>query len=486
MSSETRHAGTLPYVMALPAAGLLLTYAIFNGMPFVYPDSFVYLAYGNTAWIRVHDVLMGSWQAVAQSGTATSSGEDAAWAPQGGRSIFYALLATLPSPGPVPWAGVVVQAYCAAVPVAIAWRVVTGSVGPMFLVAMAILGTVTTFGVFSATVMPDVWAAIGPFSLALILAFSDKLARHERIALWCLVLFAATAHSTHFAVLAILAVLVAAIRAAGAPRPGWSQIGILGSVLTISAMLDAGAMAAMERAAGRKPFRMPFLTAHLVDGGPGTDFARDACPDAGFAICERVDDLPVEWRQFLFQLTSNPPGFRERVTEEDVAFAIATFRHDPAAVIALSVRDALRQVGMIGLVTIPIRADTDENAVLEKSADPFANGITQGRLYHARQFWAGLSLLNTFLTVTSATILFSHVWRMERRLPGNLVAFSTFLVICLAGLLANAVICGVLASPYDRFQARVSWLVALLAVISLVARHRSRDTTARYDRKVFQ
>jgi len=38
-------------------------------------------------------------------------------------------------------------------------------------------------------------------------------------------------------------------------------------------------------------------------------------------------------------------------------------------------------------------------------------------------------------------------------------------VILLLGLFLNALICGVLASPYGRFQARIIWLLPVLAAL---------------------
>jgi hypothetical protein len=42
--------------------------------------------------------------------------------------------------------------------------------------------------------------------------------------------------------------------------------------------------------------------------------------------------------------------------------------------------------------------------------------------------------------------------------------------VVLLGILANALICGVLASPYDRFQARVIWLLPLMAAAGFALR----------------
>jgi hypothetical protein len=56
-------------------------------------------------------------------------------------------------------------------------------------------------------------------------------------------------------------------------------------------------------------------------------------------------------------------------------------------------------------------------------------------------------------------------------LPVQLVALPVFL---LTGVVWNAIVTGALAGPYDRYLARVIWLVCFAALIafSYVVRHR--------------
>jgi hypothetical protein len=86
----------------------------------------------------------------------------------------------------------------------------------------------------------------------------------------------------------------------------------------------------------------------------------------------------------------------------------------------------------------------------------------------------------TFVTrmtqaVTAASVAALLLWaslpsdrgRMEVARRLNIVVAVT-----VAGVLANAVICGVLASPYGRFQARVVWLLPLLVFLTVAVRLR--------------
>lgn len=495
MITEMNSRDASPYLMACPAAVLLMVYAVVNGVPFVYPDAFVYFAYGESAWQKVGDAF-GSLMpadgsanisvapadrvpaaAVDEAPAAFMSGSDSSddgWTPATGRSVYYGLLSALPGPFAPPWNGIVLQAYSSALIVAFVWRATVGTIGFGYVTVMGALGIVTTFGIFASTAMPDVWAAHGILAVAVLVAFRDRIGQIDEIVLWIVVLFAALAHSTHLAVLATLtAILVAArtVRPTAIPK---GTIGKTAAILALTVGLGAGARLAVEHAAGRPPLGMPFLTAHLVDGGPGMEFIRNACPDAGFAVCERADRIPVGWREFIFRF-SESEDYTRRLADEDASFALATLRHSPAAVTRLALRDAARQITMIGLATTPIRAAIGESAAAEHSPGPLAQRVREGRLYDAGWLYTAISRLNTVLVLAGILALAFVAMGPACETGGrNTRGLRRLLAVSLSGILLNAAICGILASPYDRFQARVAWLIPVLSLIAIAACLRER------------
>lgn len=471
-----------PYLMAAPGAAFLLFYAIVNGIPFFYPDAFVYFHYGESAWQKISAVLPGFLEAgplpgetpvndlaaSAQSpvGNASLAVEDEDWTPSAGRSVYYGVLSALPGIFSSPWNGVIIQAYCGALTAAFAWRAVMGSVGLAYLAAMAVLGLFSTFGIFASTAMPDVWAAIGILAVAILAASQSRAGLAEGILLWSFVLFSALAHSSHLAIILGLAALVGLARFAGLVAVPLNVIGKLLMVVLAAIALGAGGRMAMERAAGNPALGMPFLTAHLVDGGPGMDFIDQACPEAGFRVCEQAALLPVEWREFIFHI-ANPLEYRRILVEEDLSFALATLRHDPFAVVQLALRDGLRQVFMIDLVSIPVRAGIGESAAVENATSQLAQRVFLGRLYDDGWFYDFLSLTNKILFFCSLGVL---AFGARQSFPAGKDNGQMKLFIMVgAGVFLNAAVCGILASPYDRFQARVAWLLPVLALMAVSA-----------------
>ena len=52
-------------------------------------------------------------------------------------------------------------------------------------------------------------------------------------------------------------------------------------------------------------------------------------------------------------------------------------------------------------------------------------------------------------------------------------------MVLLVFVLVNAAVCGGIASPYDRFQGRIVWLIPLAAVLAATATFWPRNTSNR-------
>ncbi len=60
-------------------------------------------------------------------------------------------------------------------------------------------------------------------------------------------------------------------------------------------------------------------------------------------------------------------------------------------------------------------------------------------------------------------VIVVSAWR--RKLPADLGDLSAFFIVA---LVANAVVCGALSNPHDRYGARIVWLAAVAAGLALV------------------
>ncbi|WP_456306519.1 hypothetical protein, partial [Paracraurococcus ruber] len=230
---------------------------------------------------------------------------------------------------------------------------------------------------------------------------------------------------------------------------------------------------AVTLALGQAPLRLPHLAGHLIEMGPGLDLLRAECgaAPAPFALCAYLDRLPVDWVSFLFD--SDPArgvfgaadaATKRLISAEQTRFALAALAHDPWGTATGLLRDGLEQVVTFAtpdVIYTPKRLDFFAHyfpASLAEAA-PFTLLQTHPWIASAQ---AALSYLSTALALAVTGLALARPGPAGR--DPAWAGLATLAWVVLAGLVVNGVVCGVLASPYGRFQARVIWLLPLVAI----------------------
>jgi hypothetical protein len=266
----------------------------------------------------------------------------------------------------------------------------------------------------------------------------------------------------------------------------WRSLSMLG-LMVISGCIVGAAVAewafnkAVTAAVGAPPLRLPHPMARLIALGPGTSYLKQHCPEAGYAACAYVQNYPTGWEDFLF---SDDPGkgvfaladagTKRRLSGEQLAFAVDVLRHDPLGVVGGISADVLRQL-------IYFRVDVWGYG--ETGIARFYEGRVPASVLAAMRGSRAAQPLpvNLLLTIASYAAVASSVmmaawwcWRRTRAADGLArIAlpqrrFTDLAWIVIAGVLGNAVVCATLASAFDRFQARVVWLLPFLALSALL------------------
>lgn len=231
--------------------------------------------------------------------------------------------------------------------------------------------------------------------------------------------------------------------------------GIVGSVL-FSAVAVANT--------GRPPLRLPFLTARLASTPAGLATLHKACPSSDLTICRYRDRLPVDWTDFLFDRQAGvyaaaPPHHRHALADEQYRFAAAVFAHAPLRTLGTIAGDVSKQLVTTDLADLRQREKAryfDAHFPVPVMAQARGSRVWQDAAIldrmHGRDTAAAL--------VAAALLLAAAGLRRRIGLPREAVGI---IMLILAGVLLNALICGSLASPWGRFQARVLWVVPAVA-----------------------
>lgn len=357
----------------------------------------------------------------------------------------------------------------------VAQRVARGGVTPAaHLLLCAGLAALTAAPWFAATLMPDVFAAVGPLCLLLLGLARERLSGRE--AAWLVVLggFAVATHLSHLPVaLALVAFVAVATR-----RPGATLRAALPVGLAVAGLVGANALAF-----GRpvlSPHGAVFLLARLQADGPAAAVLRDRCPQAGWSLCAQRGRLPMDSDEFLWspdsplnRTTAGRPiemgGMR--AAAEAQAIIAATLRERPAEVARAMAANTLRQAGMVAV------GDTLGNAHLAASARRAIERLPAAEL----AAFDGAAQMRGELRARAAPFLVPHlpVLAMSLVLLPAAMGLSAWRgdrlrLRLMAGLLlavgVNAFATGALSAPVDRYQARIVWLLPLAAALGLAPR----------------
>lgn len=449
--------------LSLLGGGILMLPTVLNGAPFLYFDSAAYIWYPHQiAHAALRLVTGGSGDVMEISA---------------GRSLYYGLPTYLATKLSLGWALVWAQATTLGWLIALSCRSFLPAGWPRAAILSSIvLAALTPAGFFVGLLMPDIWAAALIIALALLFAARPGLSRAERRGLWAIIAFAALAHSSHLALLLSLTALLAVVRLLPRLRPhlpGTSLAALAGAILlAIAGQIVATGLT--TRATGTAPQPLPHFTAHLVDLGPGSRLIAETCPASGYALCAYADRLPLDWISFMFRddlatgvFRPAPPEVKRALVAEQGRFLGDVVAAYPLATLGGLALDGLAQLVTLSIEDVPKRP---ERAVfLADNFPPDLVALTQSSLLYTHP---GLRHLVTALTYAGSTValLALLAFLPQSPLPAALrpalpPALLTFAALLLLGIVLNALICGILASPYGRFQARVVWLLPFAALL---------------------
>ncbi len=417
-----------------------------------------------------------------------------------GRSVYYgAMLYASHLAGGLGWA-VAVQALCVAWVLHLLLVRLWGMGHPAFFGVVALLAATTPLAVYTGLLMPDVFAGLAVLAVAVLAVHWRRLARPDRWLLAGLLLFALASHASHVALAGALLLLALVLRLG---LPGWQglslpALGVVGACIGAAIAAEWGFALAVTRAVGAPPLRLPHLTARLVDMGPGAHYLRARCPPGEgpgalpsptrlptpqhpYAACAFTANYPTAWTDFLFSTDPRRGAFaladaatKRRLSQEQLALALDVLRHDPAGVAHGVAADMLRQLGDFrvdvwgyGPRELAMYAGRLPEPLFARMQASRANGTTAfndaftAMTYASTLATLGLALYGARRRRLGAPACVPH--RMEQ------VA-----LLAIAGLVANALVCAALASPMDRFQARLAWLPPMLAMAALALAWRRR------------
>jgi hypothetical protein len=307
---------------------------------------------------------------------------------------------------------------------------------------------------FAALLMPDILA---PLTVLLLFLLAFDPDRRFRIPLIALASFAITSHLSHLLIAGACLVVVPALR----PR----AFATAAAPLAVSIMLLMATNLAGHGRLGISPYGAVFGLARLVADGPARLYLEEACPDAGYRMCDWAGRFPSDADAFLWD-PAGPvwtfPGGPIALAPEAADIVAATIRSRPLSVARDAVHDFLSQLVTLSLDDIVAGKGLDATVGVQLRAhySPAeqhrfdASAQRSDRLAAVAAPWRNVHIAMLALGSIGCAMLLIRSWRNDR----VLFALTALIVV---GLLGNAFATGVLSGPHGRYQARIAWLVLL-------------------------
>jgi hypothetical protein len=488
-------------LLFLLAAALFALSALYNGQPLFYPDTTTYVRGTEMGVAR----LLGpartkAWMPAQHEAEAAPSGNARPEASGrlkplssvedkvvlAGRSVYYGALVYAGYFFGSLWLVVAVQALCVTYVLQLLLVRIWRLPAPAFVAIVAALALLTPIGAYAGFLMPDVFAPLVILCSGILAVYWRQLARPDRVALGLLLLYAITAHSSHLVLALAMLALMLVVRNVGR-RPqqlAWPALVVVAACVVGGLAAEWAFGRAVTAAIGAPPMRLPHPAAHLIDLGPGTTYLKANCPAAGFAACKYVQNYPTNWEDFLFSTDPHKgafaladPATKRQLSDEQLKLVFEIVKSDPVGVVRGLTLETLTQLASFRQDLWGVGPGGISRMYEGRVPDEVLSSMK-------RTVAAGPSSLNRLQTATTyAAVIASLVWLLwwssarngtNQTPPG----YGQLALLVVAGVIANAVICAVLASAMDRFQARVIWLVPLLAAAGALSIARSRRQSA--------
>ncbi|GGJ32283.1 hypothetical protein [Neoroseomonas lacus] len=429
----------------LGGAALLLWPALLNGYPLVFIDSVSYLGQSLfPEWPWDKSPAYGGFLALFQAGWSL-------WGPAVAQVVILSHLLWLTQRGV---------------------RGKASAVGHGLLCA-GVAG-LTAAPWFAVTLMPDIFAAIGPLCLLLLGFARERLAAAEAVWLVLLGALAVAVHLSHLPTALALVVFVGLVsrRLVPALRAALPVVLAVGGLVAVNAWVVGRATLS--------PHGAVFLLARLQADGPAAATIRAHCPQAGWHLCGFVDRLPMDSDAFLWDAQAPPNRSVDgrpiamggmRLAPEAASIIAATLREHPLEVAEAMTRNTLLQLQRFAVGdTLSDRhlALSARRAVARLPASALAafdaGAQMRGDLPALAAPWLAPQVP---VVMVSLALAFVALWRAVRR-HDRVVA--GLLGGMLVAVVVNAFATGALSVPVDRYQARIIWLVPLAAALGLAPR----------------
>ncbi len=492
--------GSTLWVMA--ALFAMLSVLAVNGRPLFYFDSMWYVAQGDTALRQLgikgesplHDRNQRLKSEAEKAGGETSAGAAATTeitaenTVDGSRSAGYSLISGILARLGILEGLIVLNVVAVMLSVWLPMRLAQRQLGLHVSLAQmvclpVIVASLGSLPFFVAYLMPDTFAPVLILTLATLTVFGRSMRWWEMLLAFAIGGFAIVSHLSHLAIAALLVPASMLVSVTLSRHRWWLPPALVLVVVGIGFAEQSLLRTAAKEVAHSEVVIKPYITARLIQDGPGLRYLESHCPDPAIATCKLFDALQLSDDPYrltathiVFETSERLGSFRlmtpedqKLVAESQIPFFFDVLKAAPVDTTLAFIKNMLIQSRW---VSVEMTLQTDKMVAQSAGVSGLASGAFQhGRLTNDLGWYGAMTTMQNMLYLVSlaltAVLLF---W--PHRVPGKIKAL---VVMLLFGILANALVCGGISQPATRYGARVIWLLPLGATMLVLFFRRARQ-----------
>jgi hypothetical protein len=339
------------------------------------------------------------------------------------------------------------------------------------LVAVIVtLALTTTLPWITGILLTDIFAGLAVLALHLVVMRPDTLGRGERGALILFIAFCGATHSATFLVLLGLAVV-----ALGVALTGRRIVTLIGALRAAAAVALAAAMLlaanfALSGQVAWTPGGYGIVFARMLQDGIVTRYLDAHCADENFKLCPYRHRFPPTADDFLWQYGSifDKLGRFKGLGDEMRTIVLGSLVEYPGAQLEAALAASGQQLISVGTGEGVLTPLAHTYAIIERYIPAVAPAMGAARQQHAELHFAAINAVHVpvaLATMALLPLLLVLGLRRPEYFDVGLLAATVMLA-----LLGNAVVCGTLSNPHDRYGARLAWVPLTVVTLALLRR----------------
>jgi hypothetical protein len=352
---------------------------------------------------------------------------------------------------------------------------VFGIFRPLRLVAVSIVLVLTTaLPWIESTLFTDIFAGLSVLSLFILVVHGDKTSTLEKVLLFAFTAFAAATHSATLLVLLGLCCVGWIVRPFLRARTAVS--GLMQGSLTIiaGAAMLLSANFALSGELAWTPGGYGIAFSRMLQDGIVARYLRDHCPQATFKLCPYRDQLPATADDFLWGKSMfDKLGRFEGLNDEMRFITLHSLAEYPLWQAEAAIAATAEQMVHAATGEGTNRDIPHTYGIIERYIPSQLKPMRAAHQQHWDINFVAINWLDIPAALVSTVLVFAMfglaIWRREFD-DLTLLAGTVSLA-----LLGNAIVCGVISAPHDRYGARMVWVATLVVLIAAVRRFARHD-----------